>query len=142
MNSRPITAAAVASLLVLLAAACGDDDDGSVDVSADALDGRTFVSDQVDGQTLVAGTEITLTFADEAVVALAGCNTMRGGFAVADGVLEVDAMAQTLMACPDDLQAQDAWLAEFLGSAPVVTLADEVLTLTGGEVTITATELT
>jgi heat shock protein HslJ len=89
----------------------------------------------------VPGTEITLTFTDESVVAVAGCNTITGGFDVDDGVLHVDAMAQTLMACPDELQTQDEWLAEFLGSEPEARLADDVLTLTFGEVTITATEL-
>ncbi len=134
-----ITAAAV---VVLGVAACSDDDDSaSADVSAGDLDDRTFVAEEVAGQTLVPGTEITLTFTDESVVAIAGCNTMTGGFDVDDGVLDVDTMAQTLMACPDELQAQDEWLAEFLGSEPEVQLADDVLTLTSGEVTITATEL-
>ena len=56
---------------------------------------------------MAPGTEITLTFADESVVAVAGCNTMTGGFAIDDGVLEVDRWRQTMMACPDEVQAQD-----------------------------------
>jgi heat shock protein HslJ len=125
--------------MIALLAACGDDD-GS-DASADDLEGRTFVADAVEGWTLVEGTEVTLTFTDGAIVASAGCNTMRGGFEIEDGVLVVDAMAQTLMACEDERQAQDQALAAFLGEGPEATLSDNVLTLTGGEVTMSATEL-
>ena len=138
MRSRRIIAA-VSSLALLTA--CSDDDTAA-DVTSNDLDGRTFVADEVEGQTLVAGTEITLTFTDEAVTAVAGCNTMNGGFTVDDGVLDVETLAQTLMACPDELQAQDEWLVEFLGAEPTVGLSDEMLTLTAGDVTITATELT
>jgi hypothetical protein len=48
---RPLIITA-ASVLVLAAAACSDDDDSaSADVSADDLEDRTFVADEVAGQT-------------------------------------------------------------------------------------------
>jgi heat shock protein HslJ len=143
MTRRQRLFVTVLASLALLAAGCGDDDDGSSDVSADDLDGRTFVADEVTGHTVVEGTEITLTFADEAIVAAAGCNTMRAGYEIDDGVLTLDGpMAQTLMACPEELEAQDEWVAAFLGDSPTVALADDVLTLTAGDASISATELT
>jgi heat shock protein HslJ len=68
---------------------------------------------------------------------------MRAGYEIDDGVLTLDGpMAQTLMACPEELQAQDEWVAAFLGDSPTVALADDVLTLTAGDASISATELT
>jgi heat shock protein HslJ len=132
------------ALLIVFAAACGDDDGGDGEsedrataVSADQLDGRTFVSTEVTGQTLVEGTVVTLVFEDGNVGATAGCNTMTGGFTVEDGVLQVDQLAQTLMACPDDLQAQDEWVAALLTSGPVLSLDGDTLTVTGDDVTLT-----
>lgn len=135
------------SLLVLFSAACGDDDadegaeraGGDAAVSAEALDGRTFVSTEVTGQTLVEGTAVTLVFEDGNVGATAGCNTMTGGFTVEGGALQVEQLAQTKMACPDDLQQQDEWVAALLTSGPAIALAGDVLTLTGDDVTLTLT---
>jgi heat shock protein HslJ len=106
-------------------------------VNADELDGRTFVSTEVSGQTLVEGTVVTVVFEDGNVGATAGCNTMMGGFTIEDGALQVGELAQTLMACGDDLQQQDEWVAALLTSGPALALSGDVLTLTGDDVTLT-----
>lgn len=67
---------------------------------------------------------------------------MRSGLEIDGDVLRLDGpMAQTRMACPDDLAAQDAWLAEFLSGGPTVSLDGDALTLRSADATITATEL-
>lgn len=128
---------AVACLAIALAA-CSSGRGGAAeaelpghrDATADDLDGNTFVSASVDGHDLVDDTVVTLTFTADTVSANAGCNTMSGGFTIDDGTLTVAPdMAQTAMACPEDLTAQDAWLAQFLQSGPDATFADDVLTL-------------
>ena len=47
-------------------------------------------------------------------------------------------MAQTMMACTDDLMTQDTFLAEFLTSGPTITLDGRTLTLAGADATIVA----
>jgi heat shock protein HslJ len=131
--------------LAVVAGACGDDDDddddagsGSPPAAGDLAD-STFTSDDVEGWTLVEGTEIQLAFTAESVGATAGCNTMTGSWTISESTLEVGTMASTLMACEDDLQAQDLWLAGFLEGGPTVALDGDVLTLTSADATITAT---
>jgi heat shock protein HslJ len=127
------------SLVVIGAAACGDDDDSTdaAEVTAEQLNDRTFVSTDVTGQTLVEGTVVTLVFEGGNVGATAGCNTMSGSYTVEDGVLQVGELAQTLMACTDELQPQDEWVAALLTSGPAIALAGDTLTLTGEDVTLT-----
>lgn len=125
-------------LLVLASSACGDDG-GSGDeapaVTAEDLDGRTFESTSVTGHDLVADTVVTLDFADGQLGFSAGCNSMSAGYDVAAGRLELSSeVASTMMACPDDLQAQDTWLSGFLADGAAATLVGDQLTLTEGDV--------
>jgi heat shock protein HslJ len=132
--------------LALLLTACGDDggdDDASTgggDVTFDDLVGNSYVSSSVTGQELVDGSEITLTFIDGRVSALAGCNTQNGSADVEDGKLVVGQLASTMMACEDALMAQDQWLAGFLEASPEIALADGTLTLTSDDVVLELTE--
>jgi heat shock protein HslJ len=120
----------------LMLVACGDD--GASTPDADELDGRTFESTAVEGHELVGGTKVTLDFDDDGLAVRAGCNTMFGGFEIAGGALAVGAMAQTMMACTDDLSQQDQFLVGFFEAGPSITLDGRRLTLTAQGVTITA----
>jgi heat shock protein HslJ len=137
---------AVLAVLALAVGGCGDDD-GSTGTdpgppTEDDLDGRTFVSTEAEGFTLVPGTQVTLAFEDGNVSATAGCNTMSGPYEIDDGTLEVGDMASTLIGCPDDLQQQDGTLQDLLTGGPGVTLDGEVLTISGQGLTLTAREQT
>jgi heat shock protein HslJ len=105
------------------------------------LDGRTFLSTAVtkDGEplALAADTRISLTFADSSISANAGCNTMGGTYTIDDDHLVVGPMFMTEMGCDPPRMAQDQWLADFLGSRPLVTLAGNDLVLASDETTIT-----
>jgi len=101
------------------------------------LDGTTFVSTSVAGHDLVAGSAVTLAFAEGRVSARAGCNTMSGTYEAGAELTVGPDMASTMMGCPDDLAAQDQWLAGFLTSTPALTLDGDTLTLSSGDVTIT-----
>jgi len=143
---RPHRIFAALGLLALLGtAACSDDKEEDQAVPAAAattsadLDGRSFSSTAVEGQTLVEGSTITLDFADGRVAANAGCNTLTGGYEIDGGDLSVDQLASTMMACEDDLQRQDEWLSEFLSAGPNVDLTDDALTLSSDDVTLTLT---
>jgi heat shock protein HslJ len=126
-------------VLGLTAAACSDDDPSTP--NAEQLDGQTFESTSVEGYEMVAGTNVTVSFDDDGVAVRAGCNTLFGAFEITGGAITVGAMAQTMMACTDDLAQQDQFLVEFFESGPTITLDDDTLTLVGQGVTITAEEI-
>jgi heat shock protein HslJ len=127
----------VACLTIVLGVACSDDNDSSTPTVA-GLAGKTFESTSVEGHEMVAGTNVTMTFDSDGVAVNAGCNTLRGAITIADGTLQVGPMAQTLMACTDDLTAQDTFLAGFFVAKPTITLDGRTLRLEGPDATITA----
>jgi heat shock protein HslJ len=125
---------------LLLAVACGEQGGGSVTGADDVveLDGRTLV---VTGVTesgrprpVAPGTQVRLSFADGRLGISAGCNSMSGDYRLDGDRLTVGPIAGTEMGCPEELMAQDAWLAG-LFAEPVVVGADP-LTLTAGEVVL------
>ena len=83
------------------------------------------------------GTQITLTFTADTVSAVAGCNTMNGGYTIEDGALKVATMLQTRMACDPETTAQDAWVSALLAGSPAITLANGELELKGSDTTLT-----
>lgn len=124
--------ALVLSLLALLTltTACGDDAQSVGSNGADPLAGRTFIAQRVEGFELVDGTEIRLTFDSGQIKGQAGCNHLMGDLtSTSDGVLTVEGMGMTEMGCDTARHDQDAWLAEFLMSAPTWTLDGDELTL-------------
>ena len=50
--------------------------------AAASLDGRTFLSTGVQGQTLVPGSTIRLSFKDGQLGISAGCNRMGGAYSI------------------------------------------------------------
>ena len=143
----PRTALALLALAGLTFAACGSDGDGdgaadsTSTPTAEDLSGRGFVSSDVTGYDLVEGSEITMNFLDDSVSVNAGCNTMNGGFEIADGAFVAGQFAMTMMACDDPLMAQDTWLSEFLASSPSISLDGSTLSFSGDDVTITLDEI-
>jgi heat shock protein HslJ len=123
----------VAAILGL--AACGESDASG----SDSLDGHEYLSTDVAGHELVAGTQIRLTFDGDRIGAHAGCNQLGGTWSIDDDALVVPGdMVMTEMACdPPELMDQDTWLASFLTSGPAVALHGDTLTLTADEVTVT-----
>lgn len=133
------------ALAATLSAGCGDDAPGGVTTTSSSatavraadLVGHGFVSTDVRGRTLLAGSEVTIAFEAKRLHANAGCNGLVGAWSIEDGRLRLDGQpAQTMMGCQEALMRQDEWLAEFLVGAPRISLDGTVLTLTGDGATI------
>ena len=106
-------------------------------VDAAALEGLTFSSTSVEGHDLVAGSTIEMSFEDGSMSVNAGCNTIFGAYEVTESVLAWSSgPGMSMMACPDDLMAQDQWLSEFLTAGVNVTHEGEDLTLAGEDAAI------
>ena len=109
---------------------------GTPSAPTPTLDGRTFLSTDVQGMTLVLGTRITLTFTDGSLQASGGCNSMGGTYTIDGERLTTSQMFMTEMACDEPRMQQDEWLARFLGGA-TITLAGDTLALAEGAVRLT-----
>ena len=143
------TVAVMVALVFLGVAGCGSDDsseatdDSSTSasgsaVTADDLEGTTYVSTSVTGHDLVEGSTINLSFEGPRMQLSAGCNIMSAAYDVTtDGTLAwTGEPAATMMACPDDLMAQDQWLIGLFQDGVTATSDGSTLTLANDEVTI------
>ena len=135
---RPASVAAMAcAVTLLLASACGGVT--STDGAA-VFPGSGYVSTAVteDGRPrpLVAGSVLTLRFNAEGIGASAGCNALFATGGIRSGVLVVDALGSTEMACEPDLMDQESWWSQFLLGRPVVEVVDRGLTLTRGTTSV------
>jgi heat shock protein HslJ len=119
-----------AALLVACSAA------GASSASPASLDGRTFLSTQVAGVDLVPDTQVRLTFEDGDLSAQAGCNVMGGAYTIDGDRLTTTQLFMTEMGCDEPRQAQDEWLAAFLGDI-TFTLEGDTLVLTDGTIRLT-----
>jgi len=100
--------------------------------------GRTFLSTEVTGRTLVAGTRLELTFPERGKLAAnAGCNHLFGSVSVDGDRLKVSEMGSTAMGCDQARDEQDGWLTAFLTAGPRFTLTGDELVLTGDHEVIT-----
>jgi heat shock protein HslJ len=109
---------------------------GAPSPSTAALDGRTYLSTEIEGADLVPGTRIRLSFADGSLNANGGCNIMGGAYTIDGDRLTTTQMSMTEMACDEQRARQDEWLGRFLGGVSV-TLDGDTLTLTDGTIRLT-----
>lgn len=123
----------VALLCSLAVVGCASDDGTFGD--------REFLSESIEGRTLIPGTRVRLRFFDDgAVNASAGCNSMSAdSHHLADGELVIGSLGITEKGCSGpagDYHAQDDWLLDFLQSWPSYTLDEPRLVLDDGAVTL------
>jgi heat shock protein HslJ len=140
LRARTMVALAGAVLL----AACGSDDaGGAADPSGREplrgdmalLEAASFVSTSVEGRDLVDDTEVRLSFDQDTLAVSGGCNTAFGASTLADGVLSWEGgPATTMMACADDVAAQDQWISDLLEAGVTATTDGADLHLASGDV--------
>jgi len=106
------------------------------------LAGRTLLSTDLQGATLVPGSRVTMTFKDDGSLgASAGCNSMGGAYTIDGDRLTTSQLMMTEMGCAEPLMKQDAWLSTFLSDVKV-TLDGDTLTLDDGSATLTLVDKT
>ena len=100
--------------------------------------GMKFVLQSVDGYELV-DPDVSLGFsADSPTLFLnAGCNNHNGSYKMNKSVIYLtNGFIITKMWCGEELDKQEKWFANFLGSSPTLTHDFHKLTLTSGSVTL------
>lgn len=132
IRSRTAPAAALVALMVVT----GCSGTGAT-LSAADLEGATFESVSVSGRALVPGSTIRLVFADQRLAVHAGCNTISSSWTVTGGVVKWTGQpASTLIGCPAELAAQDAWLTSAFTQGMTGTRDGTKVSLSGGGTTI------
>jgi heat shock protein HslJ len=98
-----------------------------------ALEGKTWRLQSLGGlePAKLAAVQggVTLRFASGAVQVSSGCNQMRGGYTLEDGVLEVTKMASTMMACPEPAMSVESAVRKALAGPLRASIAGSRLTL-------------
>lgn len=98
-------------------------------MKAGEVDGRLYALASARGFEAIQVSDVSLLFRDGELSINAGCNSQFGSFHLRAGRLIISGLASTEKDCTLDLQAQDVWLAEFLGMQPSAKIAGKQLTL-------------
>ncbi|MCV7067446.1 META domain-containing protein [Mycolicibacterium farcinogenes] len=101
------------------------------------LNGRTFVSVQVEGDQIPGGGPLTVGFDGNRISTYAGCNHGSGTVDLSDGRLTAPQLAMTMMACPPPVGDADAWVSKFFDAKPTWSLSGDDLTLRTNAATVT-----
>jgi heat shock protein HslJ len=120
MRLRHLTLTLLSLFLVL--AACSSSDSG--------LTGTSWNLETMAGQPPVEGSALTLAFTADTASGSAGCNTFTGGYSVSGDTITFGDLASTMMACSDELNAQETAYLGALDSATAFDVSGDQLTLT------------
>ncbi|MEV0669733.1 META domain-containing protein [Mycobacterium sp. NPDC050441] len=100
------------------------------------LNGRTFVSVQVEGDQIPGGGPLTVGFDGSRISTFAGCNHGSGTANLSEGRITTQ-LAMTMMACPPPVGDADAWVSKFFEAKPTWSLSGDDLTLRTDAATVT-----
>jgi heat shock protein HslJ len=116
---------------------CGDT---TTATEKSALSGRAFVAVSAEGFELPAGSSLQLAFDGLGVRMSGGCNSGSGDYDVQDGVLVMQPMATTEMACEQALMDLDSNVVTLLTAKPTIRLAGDDLTITSAGTVLRMTD--
>lgn len=100
------------------------------------LNGRTFVSVQVEGDQIPGGGPLTVGFDGPRISTFAGCNHGSGTADLTGGRVSTQ-LAMTMMACTPPVGDSDAWVSKFFDAKPNWSLSGDDLTLRTDAATVT-----
>ncbi len=98
-------------------------------VSANTLDGSSWILATLNGQPAVKDTTVTLSFAAGKVAGTDGCNRYTGSYTVDGSNIKFGQLASTMMACPDPIMKQADAYQKALGQAATYKSDAKQLTL-------------
>jgi heat shock protein HslJ len=105
-----------------------------VDEAPDALIGRMFVAETLEGEPVADDVESTLRFESEGrVVGSAGCNNFQGTYEVEGSTLSFGPMAVTRKMCPPAVMDQEAAFLQAMEKVRIFTWGEDGSLLLGGE---------
>ncbi|WP_158169862.1 META domain-containing protein [Mycolicibacterium smegmatis] len=120
------------ALAVLALTACAN----TVNADDQTLDGRTFVSVEVEGEQIPGGGPLTVQFDGGQISTFAGCNHGSGTADLSDGRIATQ-LASTMMACPRPVGDADQWMSRFFDAQPSWSLDGDTLVLKTDNTTVT-----
>lgn len=120
------------ALAVLALTACAN----TVNADDQTLNGRTFVSVEVEGEQIPGGGPLTVQFDGKQISTFAGCNHGSGTADLSDGRIATQ-LASTMMACPRPFGDADQWMSRFFDAKPSWSLDGDTLVLKTDNATVT-----
>ncbi|NHB85010.1 META domain-containing protein [Tessaracoccus sp. HDW20] len=135
--NKPLWITALAGCLLMTACASAVPADQP---TADDLVGVTWVLEDLGGKKPVAGSPVTVRFAEGAIAGSSGCNRFGGTYEIDGAELTVDeTLPATMMACAEDVMAVEASLFASLPKATGFAVDGDTLTLKDGDGTTLGT---
>ncbi|SEK21152.1 META domain-containing protein [Rhodococcus maanshanensis] len=102
------------------------------------LQGRTFVSTEVEGAPIPGGGPLTVEFVGQDRISMtAGCNRGNSTVDLSDGTVVTGPIATTMMACVGDTAGADEWMTSLFEADPAWTLDGDTLRLTTSDTSVT-----
>ncbi|MFD4183312.1 META domain-containing protein [Rhodococcus sp. NPDC058514] len=102
------------------------------------LQGRTFISTEVEGTPIPGGGPLTVEFiSPDRISMTAGCNRGNSTADLSDGKVATGPIATTMRACVGDTAGADQWMTALFEAGPAWDLDGDTLTLTTGDSSVT-----
>lgn len=142
MRTRARTGVGLAVLLGLLVSGCGSEPAGPGDAGSSSVDGAPdgiageFIVDADGGWDPVDGVDALITFEEGAIEFYGGCNRLTGDLSWDGDTLVTAGLGGTEIGCPQGLNEQDTWFADFLAGRPRATMRGDDIELTSGATTV------
>jgi len=132
-TTRTLIGLASVVAVAFVAGGCGSDDAAGV-TDASAVEATSWTLEEISGEAIPDGVEVTLEYDGERISGNGGCNQYSGGATFDDGTVTIDAeLMSTMMACEDPAAAVEGQYLEALPRAAGFVVEDGELRLTDGD---------
>jgi len=106
-----------------LAAGCGGGNDGTT--GGDPLEGTSWELQHIRKTQALAEVTVTATFTDGRISGSGGCNNYFAEYEALGNRLTIGAPGSTMMACPEEIMAQERLVLSYLENAQTFVLMED-----------------